>query len=101
MNRRKTAPPRGVLKTAAADPQRYEHARYHASPDLDPYIEHYWSVQWDLRGLPPERAGGSISQSALALDLGYSDQAHFVHDFTAVVGTSPAAYARAARRAQP
>jgi AraC-like DNA-binding protein len=56
MNRRKTAPPRGVLKTAAADPQRYQHARYHASPDLEPYVEHYWSVQWDLRGLAPERA---------------------------------------------
>jgi len=56
MNRRKTTPSRGVLTTAAADPQRYQHARYHASPDLDPYVEHYWSVQWDLRGLAPERA---------------------------------------------
>jgi len=55
MNRRKTAPPRGVLRTAAADPQRYQHARYHASPDLEAYVEHYWSVQWDLRGLAPER----------------------------------------------
>ena len=56
MNRRKTAPPRGVLKTAAAAPERFQHARYHASPDLDAYVEHYWSVQWDLRGLAPERA---------------------------------------------
>ena len=55
MNRRKTAPPRGVLKAAVTDPQRYHHARYHASPDLEPYVEHYWSVQWDLRGLAPER----------------------------------------------
>ena len=45
-------------------------------------------------------SGASISHSALALDLGYTDQAHFVHDFKAVVGTSPAAYARAVRRAQ-
>ena len=244
MNRRKTAPPKGVLKTAAAAPQRYQHARYHASSDLEPYIEHFWSVQWDLRGLAPERAetlphpsvhmifernvggriagvargkfsrllegeggvlaakfrpggfhpfvgvpistftdtvatvadvfgaeggapdenvaslaeivyavagdrtilkvkdlvdryamnqrmlqrlfatyvgvspkwviqryrlheaaeqlasGASIIHSALALDLGYTDQAHFAHDFKAVVGTSPAAYARAVRRAQ-
>jgi AraC-like DNA-binding protein len=56
MNRRKTAPPRGMLKTATADPQRYRHARYHPSPDLEPYVEHYWSVAWDLRGLAPERA---------------------------------------------
>ena len=57
MNRRKTDPPRGVLKSsAAADPARYQHARYHPSPDLTPYVEHFWSVQWDLRGLAPERA---------------------------------------------
>ncbi len=56
MTRRKTEPPRGILKTAAADRRRYEHARYHPSPDLEPYVEHYWSVQWDLRGLAAERA---------------------------------------------
>ena len=56
MNRRKTEPPRGVLKTPLAEPQRYQHARFHPSPDLEPYVEHYWSVQWDLRGLAPERA---------------------------------------------
>ena len=56
MNRRKTEPPRGVLKTAVAEPQRYRHARYHPSPDLEPCVEHYWSVAWDLRGLDPERA---------------------------------------------
>jgi AraC-like DNA-binding protein len=38
-------------------------------------------------------AGGSVSQSALALELGYSDQAHFVRDFKAMVGTTPAQYA--------
>ena len=56
MNRRKTAPPRGVLNTATADPRRYQHARYHPSPDLELYVEHYWSVAWELRGLAPERA---------------------------------------------
>jgi AraC-like DNA-binding protein len=55
MARVKTEPPRGVLKTEIADPGRYYHVRYHASPDLAPYVEHYWSVGWDLRGLPPER----------------------------------------------
>jgi AraC-like DNA-binding protein len=39
-------------------------------------------------------AGGSVNQSALALRLGYSDQAHFVRDFKAMVGTTPAQYAR-------
>jgi len=56
MLRRKTDQPRGVLKTAVADRQRYRHERYHASPDLDPYVEHYWVVEWDLCGQAPERA---------------------------------------------
>jgi len=56
MIRRKTDPPRGILKTAVADQQRYRHERYHPSPDLDPYVEHYWLVEWDLRGQSPERA---------------------------------------------
>lgn len=56
MIRRKTDSPRGILKTAVADRQRYRHERYHPSPDLDPYVEHYWVVEWDLRGEAPERA---------------------------------------------
>jgi AraC-like DNA-binding protein len=55
MTSRKKEPPRGVLKTAVAEPERYQHARYHPSPDLAGYVEHYWSVQWDVRGLPPQQ----------------------------------------------
>ncbi|MGQ0774748.1 MAG: AraC family transcriptional regulator [Pseudonocardiales bacterium] len=33
----------------------------------------------------------------MAAELGYADQAHLIRDFTATVGTSPAAYVRAAR----
>ncbi|MEU5877405.1 helix-turn-helix domain-containing protein [Spirillospora sp. NPDC047279] len=39
-------------------------------------------------------AGTAIDWAALAADLGYADQSHLTRDFTAVVGTSPAAYAR-------
>jgi len=39
-------------------------------------------------------ASTTLSQSELALNLGYSDQAHFVRDFKAIVGVSPVAYAR-------
>jgi AraC-like DNA-binding protein len=35
-----------------------------------------------------------VTQAALALELGYFDQAHFVRDFRAIVGRPPAAYAR-------
>ncbi|MEO5816319.1 MAG: helix-turn-helix domain-containing protein [Gemmatimonadaceae bacterium] len=55
MIRRKTDPPRGVLKTAFVDERRFSHARYHPSPDLAPFVEHFWSVTWDLRGQPAER----------------------------------------------
>jgi AraC-like DNA-binding protein len=41
-------------------------------------------------------ACGPDGHAELALQLGYSDQAHFVRDFKAIVGVSPAAYARAA-----
>jgi AraC-like DNA-binding protein len=55
MTRRKSDPPRGVLKTAFADDLRFRHARYHPSRDLAVYVEHFWAVAWDLRGQPSER----------------------------------------------
>ena len=45
MIRRKTEPPRGVLKTAAAEPSRYHHARYHPSPELETFVEHYPEIK--------------------------------------------------------
>ncbi|WMX46511.1 helix-turn-helix domain-containing protein [Streptomyces roseicoloratus] len=38
---------------------------------------------------------GPPDWAALAADLGYSDQAHLVRDFTATIGVPPTAYARA------
>jgi AraC-like DNA-binding protein len=38
-----------------------------------------------------------VDWAALAGELGYSDQAHLVRDFTATVGVPPSAYARAER----
>jgi AraC-like DNA-binding protein len=38
-------------------------------------------------------AGADVDWPALALDLGYADQAHLVRDFTATLGVSPAKYA--------
>lgn len=39
-------------------------------------------------------SGGEADLARVALDLGYFDQAHFTHDFTAVVGSPPDRYAR-------
>ncbi|RBY84726.1 AraC family transcriptional regulator [Blastococcus sp. TF02A-26] len=38
-----------------------------------------------------------VDWAAVAADLGYTDQAHLVRDFTAAVGTPPARYGRQAR----
>ncbi len=40
-------PPRGVLR-AADSAAGFAHARYWPSPDLAPFVEHYWTVEWDL-----------------------------------------------------
>jgi AraC-like DNA-binding protein len=45
-----------MLKTAASERKRYRHERYHPSPHLERYVEHFWVVEWDLRGEAPERA---------------------------------------------
>jgi AraC-like DNA-binding protein len=55
-----------------------------------------WVIQrYRLHEAAEQLARAPASQAALALELGYADQAHFVKDFKAVVGTSPAAYASA------
>jgi AraC-like DNA-binding protein len=39
-------------------------------------------------------AGAPLDWAALALELGYFDQAHFIRDFKALVGRTPGAYGR-------
>jgi hypothetical protein len=56
MVRRKIDPPRGMLKTLVSERGRFRHERYHPSPHLERYVEHYWVVEWDLRGEAPEPA---------------------------------------------
>jgi AraC-like DNA-binding protein len=57
--------------------------------------------KWVIRRFRLHEAAGRASSGtdvdwvALAADLGYSDQAHFIRDFTAMVGRPPARYARA------
>jgi AraC-like DNA-binding protein len=45
-----------MLKTPVSELGRFRHERYHPSPDLERYVEHYWVVEWDLRGEAPQRA---------------------------------------------
>ncbi|MCO1595656.1 AraC family transcriptional regulator [Micromonospora sp. RHAY321] len=54
-----------------------------------------WVIRrYRLQEAVEQAAGGPLNWAGLAADLGYSDQAHLVRDFTAVAGVSPAAYAR-------
>ena len=39
-------------------------------------------------------AGGAIDWAALAADLGYADQGHFIRDFTSMFGEPPTWYAQ-------
>lgn len=53
MVRKKLDPPRGVLKGSGELDGRIKHERYHPSEDLAVFIEHFWIVEWDLRGREP------------------------------------------------
>ncbi|WP_200208832.1 helix-turn-helix domain-containing protein [Micromonospora coerulea] len=57
-----------------------------------------WVIRrYRLQEAIEQAAGGPLDWAVLASDLGYSDQAHLVREFTAVAGVSPAAYARSLR----
>ena len=45
--------PRGVLRQSPPAGARFRHARRTADPELVSWIDHYWMVYWDLRGLEP------------------------------------------------
>ena len=59
------------------------------------------SPKWVLQRYRLHEAAERIAEgrdgdwAATALELGYFDQAHFIRDFKALIGTSPAQYAAA------
>src|SRR5262249_28454258 len=55
-----------------------------------------WVIQRSrlLEAVDRVHTGASVDWSDLALDLGYSDQAHFIRDFKRLVGRSPGDYAK-------
>jgi AraC-like DNA-binding protein len=52
MARLRTDKPTGVLQPGEAE-ERFRLARYLPSEDLGPLVEHYWVVEWDLKGREP------------------------------------------------
>lgn len=49
-------PARGLLHGQPGPDGAHHHRRLAPSPRLAPWVQHYWSVSWDRRGLPPFRA---------------------------------------------
>ncbi len=45
------------------------------------------------------KAGEALNGAQMALDLGYSDQAHLINDFRSIVGYSPSRYRSLLRNA--
>lgn len=89
MLRPKLVKPRGILHHGV-EPAVPGYGRYWPADDLAPFVEHFWTVAWEV-------AEPEVHGATLALDLGYADQAHFIRDFKKLVGSSPAEYARAYR----
>lgn len=52
MSRPRLDAPRGVLQRPVPE-GRMVHARFAPSAALEPFVQHFWSVRWDLRGEPP------------------------------------------------
>jgi AraC-like DNA-binding protein len=55
MARKKEGNPQGLLYPTAGE-RNFQLARYLPAEDLKFFIEHYWRVQWDLRGQEPYRS---------------------------------------------
>lgn len=62
------------------------------------------SPKWVLRRYRLHEAAARLAEehdkpwAEVAAELGYFDQSHFIRDFTAAIGMTPVAYARACRR---
>ena len=75
MVRPKHEAPRGVLNVPAAQPIG-GHRRYHPSDDLAPFVEHYWTVEWDL---PETRTAETLPHPSVHIVLeGDEAQVHGV-----------------------
>jgi AraC-like DNA-binding protein len=55
MTKPKLDKPKGILHSTARE-RSFHHARHFPSDDLQPFIEHFWMVSWDLRGQQPHLA---------------------------------------------
>ncbi|PWW05219.1 AraC family transcriptional regulator [Paenibacillus cellulosilyticus] len=79
---------RGILK-AEIGMRNFTLMRYRPTPALSPYIEHYWTIRWDLRGQAP------FSQQVLSypnVNLSFENESG--RRFTGVYGVPSTVYTR-------
>jgi AraC-like DNA-binding protein len=67
--------PRGLLNVPAAIATSGRHVRYWPSPDLAPFVEHYWSVRWDLS---EPRVAETVPHPSIHIALESSGTSHVV-----------------------
>jgi AraC-like DNA-binding protein len=88
----------GVLHAGAAA-TRFTLERYPPPEDLAPFVDFCWVMRrarLHEAALRAEADGSAaVDWAALAVDLGYADQAHLTRDFTATLGVPPTRYATA------
>jgi AraC-like DNA-binding protein len=46
----RSEPPRGVLRAIAGRGSGFSHQRFAPPPELQAWVQHFWTVTWDLRG---------------------------------------------------
>lgn len=56
MAQSKSRPSRGVLNRQEGR-KHFQLSKYHPSPEIAYFVEHYWIVRWDLRDQPPFEQG--------------------------------------------
>jgi len=59
--------PRGVLQFGA-DEKRFRYLRRLPAPDVGVFVEHFWMIRWDLRGVAPYNAQ-TVSHPSVQLGL--------------------------------
>jgi AraC-like DNA-binding protein len=100
---------RGILRPEEGA-AHFRLERRSPAEDLRDVVDRHWIVRWREQRPPPDpgvalqryrlheaaeriAAGEATGLAALALELGYFDQAHFGNDFRRYVGVPPAVYA--------
>lgn len=82
-----TGKPRGVLRHVPG-PRLFHHARVAPVPALAGLVQHFWSVRWDLRGMPQQQRETLPHPNVhLVFEAGGQTRVHGIHSgrFTTVL----------------